>query len=195
MKAATGRRAWTVNVAYLTLAGTATSVLIGALLGQAGALLGLDGSGPVGLALLLALIALATAREVGWRAIPLPQARRQTGGIWARRLGLRTAAVLWGLDLGLFVTTWQTLAGAWLVPVLAVLAASPGFGAALFAAHWLARALSVWIAPLLLRGDAQIPQLLLALTQSQRAAQLVHVAALGWAALVVMTIVTQDGYI
>lgn len=193
MQAATreGRRIWLANVASFTAAGVAASVLVGGSLGYIGTWLGLGGTGDVGSAITLAVISLAGARELGLRAIPLLQARRATPGIWARRLGLRKAAILWGVDVGLFVTTWQSLAGTWLVPLLALLGASPGFGAALLTAYWAGRASSVWIAPLMVPRGAPIPELTEALGASRRAARFVHVAVLAWAAVVVLAIAAQ----
>jgi hypothetical protein len=187
------RRIWLGNVASFTVAGLAASILVGGSLGYLGTSLGLDGTGNVAIAIVVAVIVTASARELGLRAVPLLQARRQTAGIWARRLGPRKAAVLWGIDLGLFVTTWQSLAGAWLVPVLALLAASPGFGALLFASYWLGRASSVWVAPLLAPAAAGIPELMQALADSRRASRYVHVGALGWAAVIVIAIAGQGG--
>lgn len=195
MQAATEnrRRVWAGHVASFTVAGMTTSILAGGALGYVGSWLGLTEARDVGLALVLGVIALAVARELGVRAIPLVQARRQTAGIWARRLGPRKAAILWGADLGLFVTTWQSLAGAWVVPVLALLGASPAFGAALLTAYWLGRAASVWVAPAMTPVGAGTPELMEALGASRRVARLVHVAALGWAAVVVAAITVQGG--
>jgi len=195
VKAATDDRirVWAGHVASFTAAGLATSVLVGGTLGYVGMWLSLAGAGDAGLALVLGVIALAVARELGVRAIPLVQARRQTAGIWAKRLGLRKAAILWGADLGLFATTWQSLSGAWVVPVLALLGASPAFGAALLAAYWLGRAASVWGAPAMTGSRAGTPELMEALGESRDVARFVHVGALAWAAVVVAAIVSQGG--
>jgi hypothetical protein len=138
-----------------------------------------------GVAVAIAVAATAAARELGLVALPLPQARRQTDGRWAH-MGRTTAAVLWGIDIGLFATTWLTFAGAWLIPVLALLAASWSFGAALFGAYWFGRAASVWVAPAFLRTGRDTSHMLDALTLSHRTVQLVHVAALAWAIVILV---------
>lgn len=171
-----------------TLAGLATSSLVGAVLGYVGAALGAGRTGAAGAIAALAVACLAASRELGWIRIPLPQARRQTAGGWMHR-GSGVAAVLWGLDLGLFATTWLTFAGAWLIPVLALLSGSAGFGAAVFGAYWIGRATSVWVGPMLLPTALDTPRLLDALMQHRRTAQLIHVGGLGWA-IVLLALMT-----
>jgi hypothetical protein len=179
---------WFRNVVGFTLAGLATSSLVGAVLGYVGAALGAGRTGAAGAIAALAVACLAAIRELGWIRIPLPQARRQTAGGWMHR-GSGVAAVLWGLDLGLFATTWLTFAGAWLIPVLALLSGSAGFGAAVFGAYWIGRAMSVWVGPMLLPTALDTPRLLDALMQHRRTAQLIHVGGLGWA-IVLLALMT-----
>jgi amino acid transporter len=171
-----------------TLAGLTTSALLGGALGYLGEALGARRAGATGVIVALVVASVAAVRELGWIPIPLLQARRQTAGRWMQK-GSGIAAVLWGLDLGLFGTTWLTFAGAWLIPVLALFGASPTFGAALFGAYWLGRAASVWIGPLLLPTALDTPRLLDALMQRRRMAQLVHVGGLTWA-IVILALMT-----
>lgn len=187
------RRSWLVNVTAFTVAGAATSLLAGAALGYLGMSLGLGHIGAPGIAVVFAVSTLAAVRELGWSAIPLPQFPRQTAGIWAKRTGPTWAAILWGIDLGFFGTTWLTFAGAWLVPVLALFAGSPAFGAGVFVAHWMGRALSVWLAPVMMPAGADTLRLLDALTHSRRATRLAHVVALAWTCAVLLALAVGGG--
>jgi hypothetical protein len=167
-----------------TLAGSLTSVLLGAGLGLAGALaLPKDVGLPAGL-LGLGIASLALARELGVVAIPLPQIGRQTQGMWAKSYGFTAAALLWGLDLGLVFTTWLTLSGAWVLALAAFLVGEPVFGAALFGAYWLGRALSVWVGPLLMERATDTPGLLATLYAERRLFRASHVAGLACTMLV-----------
>jgi hypothetical protein len=192
VKAAQHKRAWIRDAAAFTLAGAVTSALIGTLLGSVGHAVGLGGVGTVGVAIALSVALVAAGRELGLLPLPLPQLGRQTDGRWVH-MGRTTAAVLWGMDLGLFATTWLTFAGAWLIPVLAVLGGSPGFAVALFVTYWSGRAVSVWVAPAFMRNALDTSHMLNALTLSHRTAQLVHVAALAWA-ISILVVMAASSY-
>jgi len=167
-----------------TLAGALTSVLLGAGLGLVGALtLPDDMAVPAGL-LGLAVATVAMARELGVVAVPLPQLGRQTQGMWAKSYGFTAAALLWGLDLGLVFTTWLTLSGAWVLALAAFLVGKPLFGAALFGAYWLGRALSVWVGPLLMERATDTPRLLATLYDRRRLFRAAHVVGLACTMLV-----------
>ena len=174
------RRRWLGNVAAYTVAGAATSVLVGAALGLLGAAVFPDGVGTVGIAVAIAVALLALARDSGAAAVPLPQVGRQTDGLWAKRFGARTAAVLWGLDLGFVFTTWLNLSGPWLLATLAVLSGDPMFGGALFVAYWLGRALSVWMAPVLMPTASETHRLMESLDRQRHLFRSLHVAGLVW---------------
>ncbi|HEV3000790.1 MAG TPA: hypothetical protein VGW75_08650 [Solirubrobacteraceae bacterium] len=175
------------------VAGALTSALVGAALGLAGQLALPDRMGPGGLAVALAVAAYAIARELRWPSLPLPQLARQTQELWAKTRSSPVAAALWGLHVGLTVTTWFTFAGVWLLVVVAVLFADPAFGAAVFAAFWAGRTLSVWIAPLLVADVAHTPELLDAVDDRRRAFQLTHVVGLLAAAAALTAHVIQSG--
>jgi hypothetical protein len=177
-----------------TLAGGLTSVLLGGGLGLVGAL-ALPGDVALPAALLgLAVATLALIRELGLAAIPLPQIGRQTEGMWAKRYGFTVAALLWGLDLGLVFTTWFTFSGTWLLVAAAFSAGSPGYGAALFAAYWSGRALSVWVAPSLLRSATATPTLVGAIDAERQVFRWVHVAGVAAAGLtIVVWLVSMGG--
>jgi hypothetical protein len=143
--------------------------------------------GPVGLPGMLAALAvalLAIARESGLVAIPLPQAGRQTQGLWVKQWGDRAAAILWGLDIGLVFTTWLNFSGAWLLATVAFLSGEPFFGAALFVAYWLGRTLPVWTGPLLMTSARDTHWLLESLDQQRRLFRSVQLAGLAWSVLV-----------
>jgi hypothetical protein len=176
------RRRWLSDVVAYTLAGVVTSVLVGGSLGFAGALVLPETDALLGIALAVALVAIA--RDSGLLPVPLPQVGRQTQGLWAKGFGGRAAAVLWGLDLGLVFTTWLNLSGAWVLAAVAVLAGQPAFGAMLFVAYWLGRALSVWVAPLLMANATETHRLMASLDEQHRLFRSIHVVGLVWAAAV-----------
>lgn len=169
---------WLINVIAYTLAGASTSAFIGATLGLLG---GAVLPAEIGLPAILIPITvglLAIARELHVVAVPLPQIARQTRDVWAKSAGGTCAAIRWGLDLGLVFTTWFTFPGIWLLAAVAVVMAEPGFGAALFTAYWVGRALSVWVGPLLLRHGRETSQLLEAVDVNYPLFQKAHVIGL-----------------
>jgi hypothetical protein len=78
------------------------------------------------------------------------------------------AAALWGLDLGLTVTTRFTFAGTWVVLLTPVLTADPAVGVVLLLAHWLGRALPIWLSPLLLSSPTSTPRVYDAIDARER---------------------------
>jgi hypothetical protein len=166
-----------------TVAGTLASTAVGAALGWLG--MAVLSSEPERVSILAGLIVtgLAAGRELGWSWIPLPQLGRQTNGRWARDTR-SLSAFLWGLDLGLVFTTWFTFSGIWVLVVLAVLGASPTFGAALLGSYWVGRAMSVWLAPLAMRDASATPELVRAVNRQYGLVRLVHVGSLAWIAIV-----------
>lgn len=178
------KRRWLTEVTVYTLAGSVTSAFVGATLGWLGGLVFPQPVGRGGIVLALAVAVMAMARELGWIKFPLPQLRRQTRDIWAKIFPRPVAAGLWGLDLGLFFTTYFTFAGLWLLVVLAVLVGAPAFGAALFVVYWLGRALSVWIASWLLPSAGATAQFLDSIDGQYRLFQRLHVLGLVWSAIV-----------
>jgi cytochrome c biogenesis protein CcdA len=153
-------------------------MLVGGSLGLVGAMVLPEDVGLLGEAITLAVASIAIARDSGLVAAPLPQLRRQTQGLWAKRFGGKPAAILWGLDLGLVFTTWLNLSGAWVLAAVAVLAGRPEWGAALFVAYWLGRAVSVWIAPLLMANATETHSLMAGLDEQRQLFRWLHVAGL-----------------
>jgi hypothetical protein len=179
----TGR--WLANVAAYTLAGAATSALVGAALGALGLLVL---RGPLQVPAMLAAVGiafLAAARELGIVSFKLPQLARSTRAWWGR-FGPISSAFFWGLDLGLLFTTRFTFSGIWFLVVLGVAVQSPLLGVTLFLVYWAGRAASVWIAPLLLEDANAAPDVLDVVRARYRLFQQIHVAALVWAAAVLL---------
>lgn len=162
-----------------TLGGLVTSVVVGAGLGAAGGLVIPPGTHRLGIAVALVVAVAAAMRELGWVRLPLPERKRQTSDLWGKTFSRPVAATLWGLDLGLLVSTRLTFAGAWVVLLVAALTESPWRGATLTAAYWLGRALSVWIAPLLFENAGSTHHVLDEIDRHRHWHQMVHVLGLG----------------
>jgi hypothetical protein len=136
----------------------------------------------------VAIALIAIARELEWVRIPVPQLKRQTKRVWAVNFHGTVAAALWGLDLGLILTTWLTFSGVWLLVIVAILGKQATFGGMLFVSYWLGRALSVWIAPLLIEGASDVPKLLESTGAHYRLFKQVHVWSLVWLIFVLVSL-------
>ena len=180
------KKRWLGEVIAYTLAGGVTSAFVGALLGLLGRLFLPTQFGKLGILVALAIGSIAIARELRWVSFPLPQLRRQTKDIWGRIFPGMVAAVLWGLDLGLVFTTRLTFSGVWLLVAIAILVGAPAFGAALFVLYWLGRALSVWVAPLLMPDAGATPWVLDRIYAHSRLFQRIHVLGLVWSVIVLI---------
>lgn len=153
-------RTWFAAVSLYTSVGLAVSAGIGAGLGWLGRIVGLPpGSSGALLAGLLAALVLA-GRE--WRILRfrLPERALQTEKVWMHQFGAVGAATLWGLHLSLGFFTRVNYGGFWLLTLLALGLAEPGYAALLLGGHWLGRALPVWLAPLVLRDPNDDAELL-----------------------------------
>lgn len=178
-----------------TLAGTVSSGALGAALGALGA--AVDRLAPQTNAwrlagfVLFALVAVGSlGRELELLRLPLPQLRRQTGGLWARSYGLPAASILWGLDLGLLFTTWLTFSGVWLLAVLAIASSDAAFGAALLVSYWLGRALSVWLAPVFLRDAGRTADVMVEISRERPFFRRFHALALSMAIVLFVLVQT-----
>lgn len=135
---------YTATFAY-TVAGLASSASIGVVLGTLGLLAGFsEVSATAGVIIVASLAVYTLLREGLGIQLPLLQAKRSSRMAFAR-LGQPTAAVLWGLDVGSFFSTWLTYAGAWWLVAIGVCSGNVWFAAALFGAHWLGRSALVWL--------------------------------------------------
>ncbi len=170
---------WLGQVSLYTLGGLVTSVVVGAGLGAGGGLVISSGTHRLGIAVALVVAMVAAMRELGWVWVPLPELKRQTRDLWAKTFSRPVAATLWGLDLGLLVSTRLTFAGAWVVLLVAALTESPRLGATVTAAYWLGRALPVWIAPLLFENAGSTHRVLEELDRHRQWHRMVHVLGLG----------------
>ena len=177
MKVKGNRARWLTNVTMFTLAGMVTSSIVGVLTVLAGRLILPDEFASPAAIVGIFVALLVIVREFEWAPIPLPQLKRQTEGAWARRFGFGStvSATLWGLDLGLIFSHWLTFSGVWLIFVIALVMGDLAFGMALFIAYWLGKALPVWIAPLLMKEDTTVPQLMDEVVEHTRLFRKVHV--------------------
>lgn len=189
MKVAGGRWTWLVRVIAYSVSGGVASTSVGAFGGALGRLLPLQWANGPGSLMVIAVASLAICRELGWLSLPLPQRARQTGRTWVMVLPPTLVAALWGLDLGLVFTTWLTFSGVWLLVTVGIVVGEPGFGAALFGVYWLGRAVSVWIAPLLVEETEQIPHLLDRVHSQRWLLQRIHAAALSWSVVVIVALI------
>lgn len=156
-----------------TFGGAASSSLLGAGLGAVGSAFAPVNNNTYGIAI-ATIGTLCVARELlrpSWR---VPQVARQTRDRWVKTLGPGRAAFLWGLDIGLVLTTWITFSGAWFVIALAFLSGSPVYGAAILAAYWGGRSLSVWLAPMMAFDAVHVPELMATLRSFRGRVQLMH---------------------
>lgn len=139
------KKTWYQATVAYTLAGLFSSVSIGVLLGAVGATVGADDiAGTLSVSALGGVAAYTVLREGAGINLPLVQAKRSSRMSFAR-LGQPRAAVLWGLDVGSFFSTWLTFAGAWWLVAACVLSGNLQFAAALLGAHWLGRSALVWL--------------------------------------------------
>jgi cytochrome c biogenesis protein CcdA len=171
------RKSWLGHVAGYSVGGAASSALLGAALGAVGGLIQWPDDW-LAVTIVLSVGVACVTREVFAPSAWIPQLRRQTPGRWAKHRGPMTAAVLWGIDIGLVLTTWFTFSGAWFVIALALLAGGPAQGALILLAYWSGRSLSVWLAPMMAVDAVHVPEFLDALESSRGQARLIHTLAL-----------------
>jgi len=145
VKEADGLRQWLVSIAAYSVAGLVSSTMVGWAIGSAGRLL--PDLGILAITLTLLVASIVALREWGTLRVPLPEWRRQTSSLWGKVLPRPVAAMLWGFDIGLVFTTFLTFSGAWLLAAIALSSRDPLFAGALFGAHWLGRASTVWVVP------------------------------------------------
>ncbi len=163
-----------------TLSGGLSSAVLGALLGLVGWTLLPDSFGPAAAVTIMLVAVAAALRDTGRISFPIPGSPRQTNVMWVRTLGPILAAVLWGMDLGLVVTTRVTFAGTWIVLALAAASRSPTIGALVLSLYWTPRAAQVWMAPLLLRNSADTPELLQDIYRHRSLLHRTHLIGLVW---------------
>jgi len=169
------------TVAAYTLAGGTASLIVGAALGSAGGIWLPGSAGEVpALVVMIVVAAMAALHEMGWISLPIPRWNRQTNVMWGRTFGIATAAILWGVDLGLIITTRTSFAGTWSVLLLAAASRRASVGGLLLLLYWLGRAGQVWIATLFVRDANDVRHLLRDVHQQYSALQRIHVVGLVW---------------
>jgi cytochrome c biogenesis protein CcdA len=171
------RKSWLGQVAAYSLGGVASSALLGTALGVLGGLIQWPND-RIPVVIIVSVAVACIAREVFVPSCRIPQLRRQTPGRWAKSHNPMTAAVLWGIDIGLVLTTWFAFSGGWFVIALALLSGGPAQGTVILLAYWSGRSLSVWLAPMMAVDAVHVPELLDAVESSRRHMQLIHTLAL-----------------
>lgn len=133
------RRRQRLALATFTVGAVCASLVVGALLGFTGSLLG------AGQAVLVvaALALVAAAREAGVLRVRLPQSRRQVPERWRAVLPLPVWSFGYGAGLGSGVVTFQPFATFWVACAAAVALARPLAAAVCFSFYGLGRALMV----------------------------------------------------
>ena len=147
------RMTWGVAVLAHAVGAIASAALLGLMLGVLGILArgALGGMLPATFLPLIAALGgaalVASAlREGGVVSIRLPTLQRQTPQWIKRQFGLVWSALLWGADLGQGWTTHILYTGYYALVLWAVVHATPGHSALVFAAFGLGRALPVLVA-------------------------------------------------
>jgi hypothetical protein len=140
---------WLKSVIAYTLAGSLSSALVGALLGLVGGWVQEMQWRWLPLLVAGVLSFVLAAREWGWISFSLPERRRQTEKIWAQEFGFVGASALWGFHIGLAFATRLTYGIFWSLAAVVLALGNPLFGAFLMSVYWAARALPVWLAPIL----------------------------------------------
>jgi hypothetical protein len=134
---------WT-TVALHALAAGAAAAALGALLGAAGFALGAPW-GAAGLVAVAVAAALYAARAAVGLPVPIPDRHRQVPDWWRSFFSAPTAAVLYGLGLGVGFLTFLTFGTFVAVAVAALATGDPLLGAVLCAPFGLARGLTVLV--------------------------------------------------
>jgi cytochrome c biogenesis protein CcdA len=115
------------------------SALIGALLGSLGLVMRAQEL------LFTSLPVLLLTGVVGMLRIPAPKVSRQVFAKWRLTLAPRTAALLYGLELGFGFTTYVTATTFYVVSVWAILVGDPWLGALGMSAFGVGRALPLFL--------------------------------------------------
>lgn len=143
-------RVWLSAALVYTVGGALGAMLVGAVLGRLGRLVGCTAGNSLlwGLfALWCLLLALRDGKLISFR---LPQVPQQAPQQWQFQFDFGSTLFMWGIYIGVGVLTFIVFSGFYALAASAVISGSPLFGAALMFAYWLGRAAPVWIAPSLL---------------------------------------------
>lgn len=163
------RVVWLQAVVGYSSAGMASAAFLGALVGSVGGLVTPRLPGAIKATLAgLGLLALV-ARDSGVINFPVPGWKRQTEKVWANIFGLRTASVMWGLDIGLGLTTWVRYGGFWSLLWVTLLLGDSAYGAGLMTSYWIGRVLPVWLWPFAAGTSWHFLSFMRAISDSERA--------------------------
>lgn len=173
---------WFASALGYTFAGCIGSSIIGSFCGMIGSYIG---RGPTSIYILALYALFLAAREKGWIRFKLPQIRRQTEKTWAHDYGFVTAAMMWGFQLGLGITTYLTHGGFLLLLAASLAFGQPAYGALLITAYWLGRTISVWLAPLFWRSD-DLGELLDAILMNRQSYENSVSVGLTWSAILML---------
>jgi cytochrome c biogenesis protein CcdA len=133
------RRRQRLALAGFTVGAVCASLVVGALLGLTGSLLGAERA----IVAVAAVALAAAAREAGLLRIRLPQSRRQVPERWRTVLPLPVWSFGYGAGLGSGFLTFQPFATFWVACAAAVALARPLAAAVCFSFYGLGRALMV----------------------------------------------------
>jgi len=178
------RRRFAAAVAMHTAGSTLSAAVLGVLLGGAGAALGLEWDA-AGIAVIVVVGAVYTAREAFGLRVPLPQLRRQVPEWWRTFFSPRTAAVLYGLGLGAGFFTYLSFGTFAAVAAAALTSGDPFVGAALCAPFGAARGVAVMVAANPISIDRLEATALTRLPRATNAAALAVLTGVSGAALLV----------
>jgi hypothetical protein len=138
-------RRWAIALALHVLGAGVASAAFGAVLGAAGVALGAPW-GAAGFVAIGALGVLYLTREVFGVRVPVPQLRRQVPDWWRTFFGFETAALLYGMGLGIGFLTFLRQGTLVVVSAAAISTGRPLLGAVLVAPFGVARGLSAVVA-------------------------------------------------
>lgn len=128
---------------------------------------------------LLLAAAVVDVRDVyGGSSYSRLSCQRQTPADVSRRLGMRRAALAWGLDAGLGFTTYRVSAAYWVVVACAIAGLAPWWIGAAYALGFLAPLTVGCSAALLLSGDSSTVRVAELIRNRSRAARLAGLAVI-----------------
>src|SRR5918994_88861 len=138
-------RRWVVALALHVLGAGLAAAAFGAVLGAAGMALGAPW-GAAGFVAIGALGVLYLTREAFGMRVPVPQLRRQVPDWWRTFFGFETAALLYGIGLGIGFLTFLRHGTFVVVSSAAIATGRPLLGALIVAPFGIARGLSATVA-------------------------------------------------
>jgi hypothetical protein len=136
---------WGTTIALHAFGAVVSAGVFGATLGAVGSFLGAPW-GRAGMLVVAGIAFLYAAREVFGLPIPIPDRRRQVPQWWRSTFSVNSAALLYGLGLGVGFLTYVKYGTLVAVSAVAVASGDPLAGAAVMMVFGLVRGLSVGVA-------------------------------------------------